>query len=160
MQLSTLKRRKWIIRTQEAFASLRRELLCAHATACGEQIHHCIVFQVLSEGCRLIGKVNSSTKATGRLIISLAGMKLVRECPTRWSSTFLIIDRLLTLRPFLSQVLEELQWDHLAMSEWRTLDATRSLFQPSAHFTQLLSWEEFTTVSCVLPAFMDLNLHL
>ena len=64
---------------------------------------------------RLVSKVNSSTKATEKLI-GLCGKKLVRACPTRWSSTFLMIERLLLVKDGLYKVLEEMQWDNLPTS--------------------------------------------
>ena len=73
---------------------------------------------------------------------------------------FLMIDRLLLLRSSLTQVLEELEWDNLAVSEWKKLHAIKHLLQPFAPFTQLVSGEEFSTVSYVVPAITDLNLHL
>lgn len=107
----------------------------------------------------LVSKVNKSTKATEKLI-SLCGKKLIRDCPTRWSSTFLVIERLLLVKTSLSSVLEEFEWDNLATSEWKYLEAIRALLQPFAQFTSLISGEEFTTLSSVLPAIMDINLHL
>ena len=71
-----------------------------------------------------------------------------------------MIDRLLTVRTYLTQVMEELEWDDLPMSEWRCLDVVRNLLQPFATFMTLVQGEEFTTVSCVLPAIVDLTLHL
>ena len=71
-----------------------------------------------------------------------------------------MIDRLLVVRSALSTVLLELEWDNLATSEWKTLEALRDLLHPFAQFTSLLSGEEFTTISGVIPAVMDLNLHL
>lgn len=71
-----------------------------------------------------------------------------------------MIDRLLLLRSSLTQVLEELEWDNLAVSEWKKLHAIKHLLQPFAPFTQLVSGEEFSTVSYVVPAITDLNLHL
>ena len=108
---------------------------------------------------RLVSKFNMSTKATERLI-TICGKKLVRHCPTRWSSTYLMIDRLLSVKTGLCQVLQELEWDNLAMSEWRILESLRELLRPFAQFTSLISGENFTTVSAVIPAIMDLNLHL
>ena len=107
----------------------------------------------------LVSKVNMSTKATERLI-EICGKKLVRNCPTRWSSTYLMIERLLSVKIGLSQVLQELEWDNLATSEWKMLESLRDLLRPFAEFTSLISGETFTTVSAVIPAVMDLNLHL
>ena len=108
---------------------------------------------------RLVSKVNTSTKATEKLI-GLCQKKLVRAVPTRWSSTFLVIERLLVVKESLSVVLEELGWDNLPTSVWRTLASIKALLQPFAQFTSLLSGEEFITLSSVIPAIMDLNLHL
>ena len=57
-----------------------------------------------------------STKATEKLT-SLAGKKLSGDCPTRWSSTFLLVQRLLEVHTELSQVLNELEWDNLQVSD-------------------------------------------
>ena len=107
----------------------------------------------------LVRKVNTSTKATERLI-ALAGKKLIKDCPTRWSSTFLLINRLLEVREKLKVVLDEQGWDDLAASEWRMLKNISILLHPFAKFTSLLSGDEFTTLSCVIPAIMDMNIHL
>ena len=114
---------------------------------------------VLNRAHTLIRKVNSSGKATESLVL-LSGKKLVRDCPTRWSSTYLMINRMLEVRNSLTSVLEELEWDNLAVSEWKLLEALRDLLHPFAIFTALVQGEEFTTLSCVVPAIMDLCLHL
>ena len=114
---------------------------------------------LLKRAHNLVRKFNTSTKATEKLI-SIAHKKLVRDCPTRWSSTYLMVDRLLSVKSALSRVIQELGWDDLANSEWKTLQALRDLLHPFAQFTALVSGEEFTTISSVLPSIMDLNLHL
>ena len=60
----------------------------------------------------------------------------------------------------LKVVLDEQRWDDLATSEWRTLTNITNFLQPSAKFTSLLSGDDFTTLSCVVPAIMDMNMHL
>ena len=60
----------------------------------------------------------------------------------------------------LKVVLDEQGWDDLAASEWRTLSNITCLLQPFAKFTSLLSGDEYTTLSCVIPAIMDINIHL
>ena len=62
-------------------------------------------------------------------------------------------DRLLSVNTGLCQVLQELEWDNLVTSEWRTLE---SLLHPFAQFTSLVSGESFTTMSAVISAVMDL----
>ena len=55
------------------------------------------VKKVLAKVYRLVAKFNKSCKGTEKLI-QLSGKKLVANCPTRWSSTFLVVSCLLQLR--------------------------------------------------------------
>lgn len=107
----------------------------------------------------IVRRVNSSTKATERLV-ALCGKKLLKDCPTRWSSTFLMVNRLIDVKDQLKLVLDEQGWDDLATSEWRTLINISNLLQPFAKFTSLLGGDEYTTLSCVVPALLDINIHL
>jgi len=77
---------------------------------------------------------NTSAKATEKLITK-CGKKLVKDCHTRWSSTYLLIDRLLTVRTSLAEVLQELEWDDLATSEWKISEAVQNLLHPFTLFT-------------------------
>ena len=82
----------------------------------------------------VVRKINSSTKATEKLV-TLSGKKLIKDCPTRWSSTFLMISRLTEVKDHLKMVLEEQGWDDLAGNEWRKLKSTVELLHPFAKFT-------------------------
>jgi len=88
-------------------------------------------------GYTLTRSVNSSVKATERLV-SLTGKKLVRDCATRWSSTYLMISRMLEVRSDLTHVLEDLQWDNLPISDWKLLHAIQEMLEPFAIFTTLV----------------------
>ena len=55
---------------------------------------------------------------------------------------------------------EEQGWDDLAASEWKMLQNIVNLLKPFARLSSLLSGDEYTTISCVIPAIMDLNIHL
>jgi len=101
----------------------------------------------------VVQKFNSSTKATESLI-AICGKKLVKDCPTRWNSKFLMLEHLIDVKDQLKVVL-----DDIAASEWRTLSNITCLLQPFAKFTSLLSGYEYTTLSCVIPAIMDINIH-
>ena len=115
--------------------------------------------KVLASAHALVKKVNKSSKATERLV-SLCGKKLISDCPTRWSSTFLMLQRLLTVKDALSIVLEELCWDNLPTSEWKVLASIHDLLKPFAQYTSLVGEEDYTTVSSVIPIVMEINLHL
>ena len=66
----------------------------------------------------------------------------------------------MAVKSALTTVLLGLEWDNLAISERKTLKIQRDLLHPFAQLTLLVSGEEFTTMSSVIPAIMDLNLHL
>ena len=61
---------------------------------------------------KLVARFNKSVKATEKLV-NLSGRKLIGDCPTRWSSTYLLLKRLIDLRPHVETVLSELEWDGL-----------------------------------------------
>ena len=107
----------------------------------------------------VVKKVNKSCKAT-ELLIQKAGKKLVNDCPTRWDSTYLMIQRLLDVKPHLNEVLEELTWDSLTTTQWKHLDTIQDLLQPFAHHTNITSAEHSTTIAMVVPVLKELNLHL
>ena len=115
--------------------------------------------EMLKRAYSLVKKINKSTKAT-EMLISRCGKKLLSNCPTRWSSTFFLLERLLNVKEPLTAILNELEWDNLATSEWKAIDSICRLLQPFAQYTTLVSGEEYTTVSGVLPIIMELNLHL
>ena len=98
----------------------------------------------------------ASSKATDRLL-ALCGHKLVADCLTCWSSTFLMLQRLLCVKAFLSTVLDELEWDNLPISDWKILENITTLLKPFTKYTSLVSGEEYATISSVIPIIMELN---
>ena len=113
----------------------------------------------LQSASRLVKKFAKSVSATEKLI-SLAGKKLTSACPTRWNSTYLMISRLLEVRSYVTDVLQQMEWDNMPNSEWKTLESLRDLLEPFARYTDLTSAEEFTTLSMVIPVLMELQFHL
>ena len=84
-----------------------------------------ILFTGQKHFSKLIGKVkavvkkfNKSSKATEKLRY-LCNKKLVSNCPTRWNSLYLVIDRLLNVKTSLISVMEELEWDGLSGKRWK-----------------------------------------
>ena len=64
------------------------------------------VKKVLGKVRHLVAKFNRSSRATEKMI-NTAGKKLVADCPTRWSSTFVVVSPLLELRIHASAVCAE-----------------------------------------------------
>ncbi|XP_013866576.1 zinc finger BED domain-containing protein 4 [Austrofundulus limnaeus] len=114
---------------------------------------------------RLLGKVRllvklfrKSSVATQRLL-QVCQLTVVSDCPTRWSSTYLMISRLLQIKDSVVQVADEMSWDYLLPSEWQKLTAVRDLLLPFAEHTQMLQ-SDTQSLSLVLPALLDLQGHL
>lgn len=114
---------------------------------------------------RLLGKVRvlvklfrKSSVATEGLL-QLCHLTLVKDCPTRWSSTYLMISRLLQIKDPVVQVADRMSWDYLLPSEWQRLTALRDLLLPFAEHTQMLQ-SDTQSLSLVLPALLDLHGHL
>ena len=90
--------------------------------------------KVLKNAHAVVSKVNKSTRATEKLV-ALCNKKLITDCRTRWSSTYLLVERLLEVRSSLTSVLEEFEWDNLAASEWKSLEKIYKLLKPFAQYT-------------------------
>ncbi|KAG2124354.1 hypothetical protein DEU56DRAFT_744665, partial [Suillus clintonianus] len=85
-------------------------------------------------------------------------LRLLRDCSTRWSSTFKMIDRVLTLHPAIQSFLQEIQnadIAHLSMDS-KDIDVLRDIHQiiEVPHAAQeLLASERTPTLSMALPAY-------
>ena len=101
----------------------------------------------------LVACINKSAEK-----LTLCGKKRIKDCPTRWNSTFIMIQCLLHVKNALSSIgIILLQ---VSASEWKILEGIKTLLQPFAQFTTLISGEEYTTLSSVLPAIVDMSIHV
>ncbi|XP_024135954.1 uncharacterized protein LOC112151330 [Oryzias melastigma] len=114
---------------------------------------------------RLVDKARSVVKlfrkssvATQRLL-EKCGLIVVNDCPTRWSSTYNIITRLLAVKDSVSQIAHDMGWDSLLPSEWQKLTSLQQLLLPFAEHTQTLQ-SDTMSMSLVVPALLDLLSHL
>jgi len=76
-----------------------KRLSCfAHSLQLVSKFEECSVLfrRTVKRAKKLVSKFNKSTKATEKLI-AISGKKLIGDCPTRWSTTFLLINRLLEI---------------------------------------------------------------
>ena len=55
---------------------------------------------------------------------------------------------------------DDLASNSLASSEWRMLQSIVNLLQPFAKLSSFLKGADYTTLSCVVTAIVDLNIHL
>ena len=72
----------------------------------------------------------------------------------------LMLTRMVVVKIHLNSVLDELLWDTLSATQWKQLESIVELLQPFAHFTNVASSEQFTSVGMICPLFKELSLHL
>lgn len=113
----------------------------------------------IKEAKKLVCKFNKSTVATP-MLMEIAGKKLIGDVSTRWSSTYLLLDRLIQLKSQVMAICEELSWNCLLNSEWTTITSVIKLLEPFASYTQLISADKTPTLSAVIPTIEKLRLHL
>ena len=112
---------------------------------------------------RLLGKVRQLVKlfrkssvATERLL-QQCGLILIKDCPTRWSSTYLMMSRALEVKDHLTSVADSMSWDNLLPSEWQKVAILKDLL--FAEHTKVLE-SDTNSLSLVVPALLDLRNHL
>ncbi|RDD43330.1 hypothetical protein TrispH2_004461 [Trichoplax sp. H2] len=118
------------------------------------------VQQLLEQVYDLVKRVNRSSKAADQLF-SPINKKLAENCPTRWISTYYLIQHLLEIKTPFNLVLENLGWNTLTPHCWKMLENIRALLQPFVqHIATLIDRKDNPTISCILPIIMELDLHL
>ena len=115
--------------------------------------------QIIGKARQLVAKFNSSTKATP-MLIAATKKKLIGDVVTRWSSTYLMLKRLIELRQAVSEICDKLVWDCLTNSEWCMIVSVVNLLEPFACYTQLVSSSKVVTFSSYYPAVSELRLSL
>lgn len=107
---------------------------------------------------KLVHAVRKSSVANEEMF-KRCGKTLVRDCSTRWNSTFDMMRRLLETRAELNQLLEDLSMDTLLTSDWVKLENLVKLLEPFAiHTDQLQS--DSQSLSQVVPCLLNLEAHL
>uniref|UniRef100_A0A1X7SXK3 HAT C-terminal dimerisation domain-containing protein n=1 Tax=Amphimedon queenslandica TaxID=400682 RepID=A0A1X7SXK3_AMPQE len=146
------------IQHDSVFSSLNRLSCFSHTLQLvARQFDTCpSVKKILAKVFSLVKKFNKSSKATEKLIT----LKLLSHCPTRWSSTHIVVSRLLELRVYVTDICQEFEWNCLLNSDWKMLENYKALLDPFAHYTQLASSENCTSISSIIPIVLELGMHL
>uniref|UniRef100_A0A3P9J2Q6 DUF659 domain-containing protein n=1 Tax=Oryzias latipes TaxID=8090 RepID=A0A3P9J2Q6_ORYLA len=113
---------------------------------------------LITRARHLVSAVRKSSVANEALT-KKCGKTLVRDCSTRWNSTFDMLRRLLEIRAELNQVLEELSMDTLLTSDWTKLEKLVKLLEPFAIHTDQLQ-NDSQSLSQVVPCLLNLEAHL
>ncbi|XP_029959965.1 zinc finger BED domain-containing protein 4-like isoform X2 [Salarias fasciatus] len=114
--------------------------------------------RLLDKARSIVKLFRKSSVATQR-ILDECGLIVVNDCPTRWSSTFNMIERLLKVKESLCKVANEMGWDSLLSSEWQKLKSLHELLLLFAEHTQTLQ-SDTMSMSLIVPAVLDLVSHL
>ena len=114
---------------------------------------------LLSNTYKVVNSINKSSKMTEALV-STAGKKLVSSCKTRWTSAYLVVSRLLEVKDELKQVLLDHNATMLQPNEWEGLVLVEQLLAKFADYTNMAGGEKYSTLSSVVPCYVDLEAHL
>lgn len=107
----------------------------------------------------LVNQFRKSSVATERLL-QQCGLNLMKDCPTRWSSSYLMLSCLLEVKDHLTSVADTMGWDCLLPSEWHKVTTILIDFLlPFAEHTKVLE-SDTNSLSLVVPALLDLKSHL
>ena len=115
--------------------------------------------------CNLIAKVRGLVKfvkissVAQQKLTELCGKVVVKDCVTRWNSVLFVIERLLSIRSHLEQVLKELKHDSLTNTEWERVADLQRLLHPFREMTDSLQTDTLS-LSSVIPSICELSIHL
>ncbi|XP_077392118.1 zinc finger BED domain-containing protein 4-like isoform X2 [Festucalex cinctus] len=114
--------------------------------------------KLLEKVRHLVTKLKKLSVATERLL-QKAALLLIMDCPTRWSSCFVMMSRCLEVNEQITAVAESMGWDILQPSEWQKIGMLKHLLLPFAEHTKSLK-SDTQSLSLVVPALLDLKNHL
>ena len=115
---------------------------------------------LLSTAFQVIKQVSKSGKATEEALIRVAGKKLVSHSVTRWTSAYLVVDRLLQVKEQLKVVLLDHNMTMLQPLDWEVLTHIKALLSKFATYTNVAGGEQYPTLSLVIPYYVELREHL
>lgn len=107
-----------------------------------------------------------SVQSTQKLLslekqMGLPQLKLKQDCPTRWNSTYDMLERLLLVKDAVSAVLASTKKvETLNGNEWEIAEACVEILKPFKVATATLSAFKYPSVSMVIPTINQLKYHL
>lgn len=85
--------------------------------------------------------------------------KMVQDMPTRWNSSYLMLERLYEQRRAISAIAPEINLTILSNNEWNILGSLVSLLKPFEELTKKISFNR-CTIADVLPSVAMLRRYL
>ena len=129
-----------------------------------------VISRLLAAAQKLVGHFKHSViapetfrKKQGQIGDGDKFKKLIRDCQTRWNSSFFMLQRLLKLRWPITAVLSDPtvtkrtdQYLDLKTDQWNLVSELVTVLEPFDVATTFLSYEQNPSLSCVLPVLQGL----
>lgn len=91
-------------------------------------------------------------------LMDLPKLKLKQDCPTRWNSTYDMLQRLVTLKAAVSAIAASTkQLSNLSADQWDLAAEYVKIFQPVTILTATMSASDYPTISMVIPELNKLK---
>lgn len=119
---------------------------------------HALYEPVITKARKLVQSIRKSSVLMDKLA-RLSSKTVCIDCPTRWSSTYAMLKRLIDIKTHVNRVMTEHGIDTLLVSEWVKLVEVTSLLEPFAVQTDVLQTDALS-LSKVVPSLKDLECHL
>jgi hypothetical protein len=115
--------------------------------------------KVILKARELVRLVKASSVATEKLMLK-TGLTLITDCTMRWNSCYLMLERILTVRTALKDVLDEIKVDcPLLHNDWSMIENIVKILQPFKQQTDLLQSNNLS-MSQIIPSLLELKLGL
>ncbi|CAG9833257.1 unnamed protein product [Diabrotica balteata] len=125
-------------------------------------------FQCILNKCKkIVGHFNHSALSCNKLKsvqqqMGFPVLKVKQDVTTRWNSTLLMLERLVTIKDALSITMTKIDKapEFLDASEWGVIEESLKLLKPLEIMTTALSGEKYPTLSTVIPLLRGLQFSL
>ena len=126
------------------------------------------ISRLLGAGRKLVGHFKHSVVATEELKrrqvqMETGSKKLIQDCATRWNSSFYMLERLVEMRWPISAVLSDESVTKrsdrsldLKSEQWTLAEELVKILRPFEVATTFFSYEENSSLSCILPVIFGL----
>jgi hypothetical protein len=147
------------IEFQESFRYKRLPCVVHTLQLALKVIERCESFANVTAEARMLVKAVRCSSVVTQQLIKRAGKSLISDCPTRWSSSYFMLNRLAELQAHLRIVCAENGLDCLSNSQWKKIENVVDLLLPFKDHTNTLQ-SDCSSLSAVIRAILDLQAHL
>lgn len=124
-----------------------------------KSLDKCDSFVAATTKARSVVRAIRASSVATQLLTQKCGKTVIADCPTRWSSCYMMLSRLIELRDPVRQVCEEMGFDCLLKSEWTKVENIVKVLQPFAEHTNTLQTNS-CSLGSVIPVVLDLIVYL